>query len=133
MTDHFYMKFYKQLGKLLYAVAKADGKIQEPEVRAIHEIVITDLVPIEDSVDQFGTDAAFYAEFEFEILRDHGSPKDKVYQSFLDYVKDNNKNLKPNLRDLIMKSVEKVAEAHLGTEPAEAALIADLRKHLYQD
>jgi hypothetical protein len=133
MTEHFYKKFYKQLGKLLYAVAKADGKIQEPEVKAIHEIVTTDLAPLENSVDPFGTDAAFYAEFEFELLRDREVKKDKAYQAFLDYLKENDKHIKPHLRNLAITAVEKVAEAYQGTEKAEADLIADLKKHLFKD
>jgi uncharacterized tellurite resistance protein B-like protein len=132
MNASFYKKFYKNLGKLLYAIAKADGKIQEPEVKAIHDLVTTDLAPIEESTDNFGTDAAFFAEFEFEILRDQEANKDRAYQKFLEFLKENDKHIGLPLRNLILSSVEKVAEAYHGTEEAEAKLIADLKGHLFK-
>lgn len=131
MTAHFYTRFYKQLGKLLYAVAKADGKVQEPEVKAIHEIVVADLLPLEESIDAFGTDAAFYAEFEFDLLHDRNVHKDLAYKDFVNYLKENDQHIDAQLRALILKAVEKVAEAYHGTEEPEAELIADLKQHLF--
>lgn len=130
MTEHFYKKFYKQLGKLLYVVAKADGHIHDSEVHTIHEIVAKDLAPLEDSVDFFGTDAAFFTEFEFELLRDREANKDKVYKHFVEFVKEEGKFLDNRLKGIIINSVEKVAEAFHGTEHSEAELIADLKQRL---
>ena len=63
-----YKNFYSELGKLLYAVADIDGVITQAEKKALHEIVKKELVPAEKHTDEFGTDAAYYAEIEFEYL-----------------------------------------------------------------
>jgi uncharacterized tellurite resistance protein B-like protein len=130
MTAHFYKKLYKQIGVLMYAIAKADGQIQDKEIKAIHQIVVEDLVPIEESVDKFGTDAAFFAEFEFEILKDRDISAQKAFNKFIEFTKENNKNLSPDMRKLIVASVEKVAAAYRGTNKAEANMIEMLKKHL---
>jgi uncharacterized tellurite resistance protein B-like protein len=40
-----YKVFYKELGKLLYSIAKADGTIQIKEMEMIRQIVKDELVP----------------------------------------------------------------------------------------
>ncbi len=130
MTAHFYKKLYKNIGVLLYAIAKADGQIQDKEIKTIHRIVVEDLVPLEESVDNFGTDAAFFAEFEFEILQDRNIRAQKAFDRFIAFAKENQKNLSPELRALIVKSVEKVAAAYRGTNKAESEMIESLKKHL---
>ncbi|MCS6968249.1 MAG: hypothetical protein RMJ44_05590 [Cytophagales bacterium] len=130
MKPHFYKKLYKHIGVLLYAIAKADGKIHDKEVKAIQQIVVEDLAPLEDSVDEFGTDAAFFAEFEFEILRDREISPQKALEKFLAFAKEQDKNLTPQLRQLIIKCVEKVAISYRGTNKAEAQMIEVLKKHL---
>lgn len=130
MTAHFYKKLYKNIGVLLYAIAKADGQIQDKEIKAIHQIVVEDLAPLEESVDNFGTDAAFFAEFEFEILQDHDIGAQKAFDRFVAFAKENQKNLSPELRALIVKIVEKVAAAYRGINKAEAEMIESLKKHL---
>ncbi|WP_250631671.1 hypothetical protein [Rhodoflexus caldus] len=130
MTAHFYKKLYKNIGVLLYAIAKADGQIQDKEIKVIHRIVVEDLAPLEESVDNFGTDAAFFAEFEFEILQDRDISAQKAFDRFVAFAKENQKNLSPELRALIVKSVEKVAAAYRGTNKAEAEMIESLKKHL---
>lgn len=131
MTAHFYKKLYKNIGILLYAIAKADGQIQDKEIKAIHRIVTEDLAPLEESVDAFGTDTAFFAEFEFAILQDRDISAQKAFDRFIVFAKENEKNLSPQLRELIVKSVEKVAAAYRGTNKSEAAMIEALKKQLF--
>lgn len=130
MTAHFYKKLYKHIGVLLYAVAKADGKIHDKEIKALHRIVTEDLAPLEDSVDKFGTDAAFFAEFEFEILQDRDISAQKAFDKFVAFAKEQDKNLSPQLRQLIVGCVEKVAAAYRGINKAEAEMIEALKHHL---
>jgi hypothetical protein len=51
--------FYKELGRLLYAIAAADGRVSPAEVRRLHEVVGQVLVPAEPSTDKYGTDQAW--------------------------------------------------------------------------
>jgi hypothetical protein len=62
IPKHFYIEF----GKVLYALAVADGYISEKEKNAVIQLVKDKLAPLEDVPDQFGTDLAFYTEFAFD-------------------------------------------------------------------
>ena len=73
--------YYKELGKLLYAVAKADGKINPHEVEELKRIIKSELVPAEKETDEFGTDTAFYIEFEFDIYEEMDIDADVAYDS----------------------------------------------------
>ncbi|MCS7019411.1 MAG: hypothetical protein RMJ87_08930 [Cytophagales bacterium] len=131
MTTIFYKKLYKNIGVLLYAIAKADGQVQEPEIKTLHQIVIEDLAPLEDSVDSFGTDAAFFAEFEFDVLQDRNISAQKAFEKFIAFAKENDEHLSPQLRALIVRSVEKVADAYCGINKAEHEMIEALKRALF--
>lgn len=81
-----YKYFYSEVGKLLYAIAKSDGVIAMEEIKKIHQLVIKDLVPLESSTDEFGTDSAFYVEMEFDYLNEKMYDPDVAFSSFVDYV-----------------------------------------------
>ena len=57
-----------ELGKLFYSVAKSSGKVEKEELRKLHQMVHDELVPAESDTEEFGTDSAYYAEIEFDIL-----------------------------------------------------------------
>ena len=59
-------QYYKELGKIVYAVAIADGKINPEEITTLHEFVAKELAANENAVDSSGMNEAFYVDFEFE-------------------------------------------------------------------
>ncbi len=59
--------FYQQIGNLLYAISAIDGSVNPREIEKIKEVVKDQLLPIENSEDEFGMDAAFLAEFQFDF------------------------------------------------------------------
>lgn len=123
-------KFYVELGKLFYAIAAADGKIRPQEVQELKKIIRDDLVPMEDGHDRFGTDHAFLAEFEFEVLADKGIRPEAAYKSFLAYIKENNKHIDAQMRAKAVSIAEKIATSYRGINEPEKKLLEDLRKHL---
>jgi uncharacterized tellurite resistance protein B-like protein len=125
-----YKQFYSELGKLLYAVADVDGVISQEEKSALKKLIRKDLVPVETSRDEFGTDAAFYAEFEFDILEEaHASPK-AAFNSFISFVENHHSAFDQRLRDATLKVVNELANAyHQGSEK-EKELIAVLKSKL---
>jgi hypothetical protein len=83
IPKHFYIEF----GKVLYALAVADGYISEKEKNAVIQLVKDKLAPLEDVPDQFGTDLAFYTEFAFETEEDFFDSKEAALESFNTYLK----------------------------------------------
>ncbi len=64
-----YRMFYSALGKLLYAVADADGIVSPQEKENMFELVQKRLMHKETHTDEFGTNDAWYAAFEFEYAK----------------------------------------------------------------
>lgn len=126
--DH--KRFYKELGKLLYAVAAADGKIHPVEVAKFRKVISEEIVPVEASHDQFGTDNAYYAEFEFETLADRDFPASDAYHSFVLYLNEYKEKIDPVLKTLCYSAAEKVALATHGINQKESQYLEDLKKHL---
>lgn len=118
-----YKKLYIELGKLLYAIAKVDGTVQPQEKEALKQIVILQLAPLEASIDKFGSDQAFYAEFEFDTLDSSDATYADALQSWLYYAETHASLFNDQLIKLVFDAVKQMAEAYRGTSKAEAEII----------
>jgi uncharacterized tellurite resistance protein B-like protein len=123
--------FYKELGRLLYAIAAADGQVNDQEVRTLKRIVSQQLVPQEASTDHFGTDQAFITEFEFEVLAERGAAMEEAFDSFIAYMSRDRTDLAPERKQLIYRCADAVANAFHGVGKAELPLLIELHKHLH--
>lgn len=126
--DH--KRFYKELGKLLYAVAPADGKVHPNEVAKFRQLIRDEVVPVESSRDQFGTDNAYYAEFEFEMLSDRDFPAADAYHPFTQYLQEYNGKIDAEMKKLCLHAAVKVAEATHGINKKESTYLTDLKLQL---
>lgn len=126
-----YRRFYEELGKLLYAIAKSDGEIKPKEIKNLHEIVKKVLVPFEDSVDEYGTDRAFYSDFMFEIEDEQFTSVEDAFTSFTEFMQENSSAFDEELRRTCLRVVEELAHAYRGTNKKEQPLIEELKKQLH--
>ncbi len=122
--------FYQEFGRLLYAIAAADGSIAQEEVATLKKIVSEQLVPQEVTTDQFGTDQAFITEFEFDVLADRSASAEGAFDSFIAYMSRHHNDLSPQRKDLILKAAGAVARAFHGRDQNELPMLRDLRKYL---
>ncbi len=122
--------FYKELGRLLYAIAAADGKVSDKEVRTLKRVVSEQLVPQEVSTDHFGTDQAYITEFEFEVLAERGASVEGAFDSFIAYMARHRHDLTAERKGLIYRCADAVASAFHGVGKAELPLLIELHKHL---
>lgn len=122
--------YYKELGKLLYAVAKADGKINSHEVKELKKIIKSELVPAEKETDKFGTDTAFYTEFEFEAYEEMDIDADLAYDSFISFVKEHNNYVTLEMREKAYYLATNVSDVFKGKNKAEKDLLTRLKKDL---
>ena len=84
-----YQEYYKQMGNLLYSVASIDGSIAPKEWTALRKMVKEELVPAEAHNDEFGTDAAFAVEFQFDILEGNDATSEMAWEDLEEYLKHN--------------------------------------------
>ncbi|MCB9184713.1 MAG: hypothetical protein H6591_12450 [Flavobacteriales bacterium] len=123
--------FYKELGRLLYAISAVDGKVADKEVRELKRIVSEQLVPQEVSTDHFGTDQAYITEFEFDVLADRGADVQGAFDSFIAYMSNHHSDLSAERKELIYRCADAVASAFHGVGKAELPLLIELHKHLH--
>ena len=125
-----YKEFYAELGKLLYAVADCDKVITPEEKKKLQDIIKNELVPNEVHTDAFGTDAAYYAEMEFDILEDELMDASTAFESFTDFIKEHPTAIDARMKKTILRVVKELAAAYHGTNKRESKLIEQLVKEL---
>lgn len=122
--------FYKELGRLLYAIAAVDGPVRSKEVETMKWVVKDLLVPVEAGIDHFGTDKAYITEFEFDVLAERQASSDECFDSFIAYMARHRTDLSEERRELIYTCADAVAHAFHGVNSRELPLLIELRKHL---
>ena len=125
-----YKDFYSELGKLLYAVADIDGAITQSEKKVLHEIVRKELVPSEKHKDEFGTDAAYYAEIEFEYLEEEIGDADAAFNSFIDFVEEHHTAFNEKMRKVCIHVAKEIANAYHKTNKKEKLIIKRLKEQI---
>jgi hypothetical protein len=122
--------FYKELGRLLYAIAAADGKVRQKERDTLKWVVKDLLVPVEASVDHHGTDRAYITEFEFDVLLDRDATAEEAFDSFMVYMQGHRDDLPEERRELIYTCADAVAHAFHGISAKELPLLIEVHKLL---
>jgi uncharacterized tellurite resistance protein B-like protein len=122
--------FYKELGRLLYAIAAVDGSVNDKEMATLKRIVSEELVPLEASTDHFGTDQAYITEFEFDVLADRSASPEGAFDSFIAYMARHKNDLDPERKELIYRAADAVASAFHGVNKAELPFLVELHRHL---
>lgn len=125
-----YKTQYINLGKLLYAIAYADGKIEIKEEQKLHNILKSRFVPTEGHKDEFGVNDAWYAEFEFDTLKERNVKAESAFNSFIEYIQDNKQSITPEFRSACIGAAEGVASAFHHINKDENKYIARLKEEL---
>jgi hypothetical protein len=125
-----YKEFYQHLGNLLYSVSGIDGSIRPEEINKVKQLITRELLTLEDSVDEFGTDAAFLAEFQFDYcLENNVNPKES-YDQFVHFFRENKNAISEGLRNMIFRITAAVAASFNGFNKKELIFLEDLKKDL---
>lgn len=118
---------YEQLGNLFYSIAAADNAISPKEISKLREEVEKHWVPLEDSTDRFGTDAAQYIGISFDYLLDEQIPTaDEAWERFEAFYIDNRELFSHDLKHKILESAAAIANAYAGANKAELTRLSRL-------
>jgi uncharacterized tellurite resistance protein B-like protein len=126
-----YRMFYAELGKLLYAVADADGVISQQEKEQFYNLVQSRLMHKEIHTDEYGTNDAWYAAFEFEVADEQIMPAADAFQSFIEYIEAHKNELDEDTRVLCLTLADRLAESYRHSNKKEKQLIQKLREVLF--
>ncbi len=109
-------QYYKDLGKVVYAVAMADGVITTAEKEALHSSVCKDLALYEHSEDSSDMNNAFYVDFEFEAAEEGHPDTSSAIKSFGKFIHGNFEAGDEKLIQHSIKVLEKVAGAYCNSK-----------------
>lgn len=125
-----YQRIYEKLGYLFYALAAADNVVPPREADRLREMVKKIWVPLENSTDEFGTDAAFYIDISFEYLLNEGIDAAEAFQEFENYYLEHSGAFSKGLHDKIKTTASAIAQAFRGKNKKESAMLQRLN-HLF--
>jgi len=122
-----YKEYYKQMGNLLYSVAAIDGSIAPKEWKELRRMVKEELVPQEKHHDEFGTDAAFAVEFQFDILEGNGISSADAFDEVHEYLKHNAPLLPAPDKERLLHGATQVASSFHSINKAEKGILGKLK------
>lgn len=120
-------QYYKELGKLLYAIAMADGAVQAEEIDELHAFVMKELAHNERTYDSSGMNQAFYVDFEFDDNVKEHKPLNGAVADFKKFIEQNSEKGDEALIDRSVRLMEAVAFAY---SKNREKLILDQVKHV---
>lgn len=119
--------FYQQLGKLFYAIASIDKNIVPQEVEQLKKIVKAEWLPLENTTDAFGTDAAFQIEIVFDYLVKNDSENNNLIEKFAHFKKEHPSIFTESVNKLIMKTANAIASSFAGLNKSELVFLSQLQ------
>ncbi len=125
--------FYQQLGKLFYSLASVDNNVHEEEMAQLKQIVKKKWLPLENSLNEFGDDAAYQIEIVFDWLVENDWNIGKIIPDFEIFKKEHPHLFTPQVNDLILKTAKAITNSFSGKNKSESVLIDQLRGVLYQE
>ena len=116
---------------MLYAVADADGRICPQERESLNELIRTRLAHREVHTDEYGTNDAWYAMFEFEVAEEQAMTPEEAFQSFSDFLDARRDEVDEDTRALCLTLADRLAESYHHTNRRESELIRKLKEKLF--
>jgi len=105
-------QYYKEIGKLVYSIAIADGIVQPEEQEKLHQFVLKELAHHEKTYDSSGMNQAFYVDFEFDELVEKHGELNATLKHFNQFLENNLEQGDDALIDRSLKLLESVANAY---------------------
>lgn len=122
--------FYKELGKLLYAIASADETITEQEKAAVSKMIVERLLHKETDEDRFGTNEAWITQFAFDTEEESYRSAEEAFEEFLDFAKAYKNELTDQDLDVCISLSEHMADAYRHVNKKEHKMLKELQNFL---
>ncbi len=123
-------QYYKELGKLVYAVAIADGVVQNEERDKLHQFVLKELANNERTYDSSGMNQAFYVDFEFEESEKNQDNLNGTIKKFSHFIEENREPGDKLLVERSLHLLEVIANAY--SREKEKNIINEFKNRIAQ-
>ncbi|HRH68150.1 MAG TPA: hypothetical protein PLB89_01455 [Flavobacteriales bacterium] len=119
---------YASLGHLFYSIAAGDGKVRQEEVARLKQLIKEQWLPLEDSRDEFGTDAAHYIDISFDHAHAQAMDAAAAFARFKEAYKADPSRFDAGFRRMIYQTAAAIASAFAGNNKAELGRLAQLEQ-----
>ena len=127
MNTTAYQDMYASSGYLFYGIAASDGRIAKAEGQKLKEEVTKHWLPLENSRDEFGTDAAHYIGISFDYANDQEMDAEEAFAKFLDDYQQEPARYDHTMKELILKTASAIASSFAGKNKAELVRLSRLQ------
>ncbi|MBP6392499.1 MAG: hypothetical protein KA175_14205 [Flavobacteriales bacterium] len=121
-----YEDLYTSLGYLFYSIAASDGSVRPPEVEKLKQLVKEHWLPLENSRDEFGTDAGHYIDIAFDFANAERMGSDEAFARFRSSFMENRSQYDPSVRELVLRTAAAISSAFAGNNKAELTRVSEL-------
>lgn len=121
-----YANLYEHLGRLFYAVAAADGEVNEKETLTLKKEIEAIWLPLENSKDLYGSDAAHKIWMAFETSDEQSMDAKEAFEVFKNYYHHTQSDWTPDLKKKVQKTSAAVANAFDRYNKAELQILSAL-------
>lgn len=119
-------ELYENLGKLFYAVAKADSLIHGKEISILRNFIRKYWLEVDELEDEFGSDAAFQIESVFDWAMDNDMDSEESFQEFREFYKDHSGIFSAFIKVLILDTANAISNSFAGKNKAELVMLGKL-------
>ena len=127
MKENKVVTYFDGLGKLFYAIAAVDKKIEPEEIAIINEL-IEDYWTDCDALEGFtARDPAYQIAATFENLCNEGTPSSFAYEAFKKVYKEHKIFFTKSVKYTALLTVEAIAQAFEDINKAELGLVTKLK------
>lgn len=120
------IELYRNLGKLFYAVAMADGVVHHKEIDKLKLFIRKYWLDVDAVEDEFGSDAAFQIETVFDWLLEYEKDAQECFEEFQEFYKLQKKKFPTFIKVLILDTAHAIANSFAGKNKAELVLLTKL-------
>lgn len=130
-TTRLNIGFYQHLGKLCYAIAAVDKHIHPNEIKQLHELVASLWLDFDDTFDVHNEDSAYQLEIVFDwLLEQSALSSNEAYNDFINYCSEHPYFFNPEVKQLILKTTNAIAQAFARKNKSELIFLARLESDL---
>lgn len=132
MSKKLNIRFYQNVAILFYAIAATDKVVRKEEFNKLKEIVKSKWLTVDETEDEFQTDAAYQLEIVFDWMASKEIDATKCFNEFMEYKDEHEYFFTKEIKTLVLKTAEKIAAAFYGKNKSEMMLLAELDKSFKQ-
>jgi hypothetical protein len=117
---------YEHLGKVFYCVAAVDTIVRKEEIEQLKQILKTEWLPLENTFNEFGDDAAYEIEIVFDWLLANKWNFEQALPELKTFKKEHPSLFSPQLNALILKTAKTIATSFSGKNKSERTMLIQL-------